>query len=54
VDPVKGFDVWFVALFVTIGVIAMLVGGARGYTANHPTGFRLVSWRLISFYGQIT
>jgi hypothetical protein len=37
VDPVKDFDVWFGALFVTIGVIAMLVGGGLGvYFIRRP------------------
>jgi hypothetical protein len=37
VDPVKDFDVWFGALFVVIGVIAILVGGALGvYFIRHP------------------
>lgn len=36
-DPVRDFDVWFGALFVTIGVIAMLVGGALGvYLIRRP------------------
>jgi hypothetical protein len=37
VDPVKDFDVWFGALFVAIGVVALIVGGALGvYFIRRP------------------
>jgi hypothetical protein len=31
VDPVKHFDIWFGAIFATIGVVALVVGAALGF-----------------------
>ena len=36
-DPVKDFDIWFGAIFATIGIVAMIVGGALGvYFIRRP------------------